>query len=65
MFVVTVTQKNIFVQVLSKQVLSFIQIAYLVHFRPFEEPLLQKLEIFNEVTTILLVDLITIFSDAN
>ena len=65
MFVVTVTQKNIFVQVLSKQVLSFIQIAYLVHFRPFEKPLLQKLEVFNEVTTILLVDLITIFSDAN
>ena len=63
--VATVTQKNIFVQVLSMQVLSFLQISYLVRYRPFEEPLLQKLEIFNEVTTILLVDLLTIFSDGN
>ena len=46
-------------------IISFGQICYLIYFRPFEEPLLLKLDIFNEVTTIILVDILTCFSGAN
>ena len=45
--------------------ISTVQIWYLVNYKPFEEPLLNKLDIFNEVTTVLLVDLLPCFSRAN
>lgn len=59
------TDKLFFVQLLSMVIISFGQISYLVYFKPFEEPLLLKLDIFNEFTTIILVDLLTCFSGAN
>ena len=39
--------------------------AYLSHFKPFREPLLLRLDIFNEITTVILVDVLTIFTDGN
>ena len=63
--VTTVTHDKLFVQLIYMQTLSFLQVAYLASYKPFEEPLILKLEIFNEVTTVLLVDLLTIFSEGN
>ena len=64
-FVAKVTQTHFFVQLSSTVIVSFIQVSYLVAFQPFEEPLMQKLEIFNEVTTILVIDFLSYFSYAN
>ena len=44
---------------------STIQVAYLSTFNPSEYLLGQKLDIFNEVITMALVDLLTVFSAAN
>ena len=63
--VTTVTQEKLFVQLIYMNMLSFLQVFYLATFRPFEEPLILKVEIFNEVTTVLLVDLLPIFSEGN
>ena len=38
---------------------------YLITYEPFEEPLMQKLELLNEVTSILLMYTISCFSSAN
>ena len=46
-------------------VVSIIQVIYLIECRPFVEPLVLGLEIFNEITTIVLVDLLTAFSEGN
>ena len=35
---------------------------YLVHYKPFEDPLVQRLEVFNEITTILLLHVIYCFT---
>jgi uncharacterized membrane protein len=40
-------------------------ILYLITYEPFEEPLMQKLELLNEVTSILLMYTISCFSSAN
>ena len=55
----------VFLQITSTLVLSTIQIWYLLEYKPFVEPLMQKLEIFNEVTTIFLVFVLMCFSAAN
>ena len=54
-----------FVQLATMTTISIGQIAYLLNCQPFEEPLLLKLDIFNEVITIILVDLLTLASAAN
>ena len=41
------------------------QILYLITYKPFEEPLVQKLELLNEATNILLMYTISCFSPAN
>lgn len=38
---------------------------YLITYEPFEEPLMQKLELLNEITNILLMYTISCFSPAN
>ena len=45
--------------------LSSLQFMYLILYKPFEEPLMQKLEVFNEVCEILLGYVLLTFSDAN
>ena len=44
---------------------STIQIIFLILVEPFTEPLLQKLELFNEVCTLALVYIMVCFTDAN
>ena len=64
-FVVTVGAKYLFLQLIVMVLSSVIQVAYLTTFQPSEEPLLLKLDLFNEITTITLVDMLVIFSIAN
>ena len=59
------TQKMYFVQLTVMVGISIGQIAYLIYCQPFEETLLLKLEIFNEVVTIILLDVLTMASGAN
>ena len=63
--VVVVFNDNLFVQVLSTSFVSTLQIWYLLEYKPFEKPLLQKLEIFNEATMIVLVYVLMCFSESN
>lgn len=44
---------------------SVIQVAYLTNFAPCEVRLQQRLDVYNEVTTVILVDMLTIFSIGN
>jgi len=64
-FVATITQDYFFIQLISLVFVCTGQVFYLVTWRPFEEPLLLKLDIFNEVTTVFLVDILTFFSNGN
>ena len=63
--IVTVGRKLFFTQILTMVFFSLLQIAYLTTYTPSEEPLMHKLDIFNEATTVVLVDLLTIFSHGN
>jgi hypothetical protein len=43
-------------------VLIMISACYILHFKPFEEPLINRLEVMNETITLLLVNLIFMFT---
>jgi hypothetical protein len=43
--------------------LSFLQYAYLRNFRPFDDSLMQKMEEFNEICTIYVIDIMFFFSE--
>ena len=45
-------------------VISMFQVAYLTNFKPADSLLGYRLEIFNEATTVVLVDFLTVFSAA-
>ena len=45
--------------------ISTVQVLYLTTYRPFESKLLLRLDIFNEVTTVALVDILCSFTPAN
>jgi len=53
------------VQVAVMVLCSSVQIGYLMTYKPIEEPLPLKLDVVNEVTTVILVDILCLFSDAN
>ena len=55
----------LFVQIFSLLLTSYIQIVYLLVWRPFEDPFMNKMEIFNETSTILLSYFLFLFSPAN
>ena len=46
-------------------IFSIIQVGYLATFKPSEETLLMKLDVFNEYTTVFLADILLIFSPGN
>ena len=46
-------------------IISTASVAYLTSYKPFENPLLQNLEVFNEVNTIVLIDILTACTHAN
>ena len=56
---------NVVIQLWCLMISSTIQIIYLILAKPFEEALMQQLEIFNEVCTIALIYIMLCFSDAN
>ena len=60
--VVTRLGEFLFAQILILVFFSVIQVAYLTTFKPNENSLMHKLEVFNEFTTVILVDLLTVFS---
>ena len=63
--IVIVFSKQLVVQVTVMVLCSSIQIGYLMSYKPIEEPLPLKLDVVNEVTTVILVDILCLFSDAN
>ena len=59
-------QEFLFVQVLCLLIFSTIALTYLVEVKPFAEPRMQRLEIFNEICTLFLTYNMLCFSeDAN
>lgn len=56
---------ELIIQVACLFVFSTISVLYLIIVKPFEEPLMQQLEIFNEVCTLALVYVMICFSDWN
>ena len=63
--VVTLGRQYLFAQIAVMFVFATLQVGFLTTFRPFTEPLLMKLDVFNEFTTVVLVDLLVVLSDAN
>ena len=62
---VTVVRDSLPIQVVTMVGFSVIQVAYLTTYRPFLNSLLLRLDVFNEFTTVILVDLLLVFSEAN
>ena len=63
--VVIVAKDRLFLQNTVMVIFSTLQVAYMTNYKPSDNELLMKLDIFNEWTTILLVDVLLIFSDGN
>jgi len=59
------TQELLILQIASLFFFSSVQIVFLILVEPFTEPLLQKMEIFNEICTLALVYVMVCFTDAN
>jgi hypothetical protein len=57
--------EDVIVQIFSLLVFSTLQVLYLVQVKPFIEPLMQGLEIFNEVCTLALSYVMICLTDAN
>ena len=64
-FVIIVGREHLFAQISIMILFSTLQVGYLASFKPSENLLGLKLDIFNEITTVCLVDLLTVFSAAN
>mmetsp|Transcript_38853 Transcript_38853/g.50866 ORF Transcript_38853/g.50866 Transcript_38853/m.50866 type:complete len:257 (-) Transcript_38853:602-1372(-) len=63
--VVTVGRDHLFAQMSLMVCFSTAQVGYLATYKPSEEKLGERLDIFNEVTTVVLVDTICVFSAGN
>mmetsp|Transcript_8669 Transcript_8669/g.10695 ORF Transcript_8669/g.10695 Transcript_8669/m.10695 type:complete len:406 (-) Transcript_8669:168-1385(-) len=63
--VVTIGRNSLVVQICVMLFFSTTQVAYLTTYSPSEDKLGMKLDLFNEVTTVVLVDLLTVFSAGN
>lgn len=63
--IVTVLRNSMVAQISVMLIYSTVQVGFLTTFDPNEDKLGQKLDIFNEVTTVVLVDFIIVFSEAN
>ena len=64
-FVVIIMADNFLVQLLATIFTVLLQFWYLVSYEPFKEPLMLKLEMFNEITTLVLLYNLMCFSAAN
>ena len=56
---------NLAVQIFTLIFTCMVQIVYLIVWKPFEEPLMHRLEVFNEITSTLLCYVLFCFSPAN
>ena len=54
---------NLIAQLALQILMTVIKFAYLIQFQPFEDRLVQKLEIFNEIMLILIIDVMFCFTD--
>lgn len=63
--VIILTANQLFLQLASQLFVITVQIWYLVTYKPFEEPLMQRLEIYNELTMISLIYCVITFSPLN
>lgn len=54
--------KHVIIQLSLTIVLIMFAACYILHFKPFEEQLINRLEVMNETTTLLLVNLIFMFT---
>ena len=63
--IITVGREHLFAQICVMIFFSTLQVGYLATVMPSENLLGLKLDIFNEITTVCLVDLLTVFSTAN
>ena len=52
----------IWLQILMTIYLTQFAAIYLVHYKPFEDPTVQRLEVFNELTTMLLLSIVYCFT---
>lgn len=59
--VVTFGDGLLYVQIITMVVFSALQVAYLSTFKPNQATLIHRLNIFNEVTTVILVDMLYMF----
>ena len=63
--VVTIFREHLFIQINTLFLCSSVQVFYLTTYLPMEDTLVQRLEVFNEVTAIALINILPIFSDYN
>lgn len=54
--------KHVMIQMGCAMVIALASGCYILHFKPFEDPLINRLEAMNETTTLLLIDLICLFT---
>ena len=64
-FVVIIMAENLFVQLFAMMFIILLNFWYLASYSPFKEPLMQRLEMFNELTTLALLYNLMCFSAAN
>ena len=55
--------ENVILQLSCQLILAILAYGYLVHFKPFEDSIIQKLEVFNEAMCILVIDILFCFTD--
>lgn len=63
--IVLVYSNHLVLQVAVMVFCSTVQVGYLMSYKPIVKPLPLKLDVVNEITTVILVDSLTIFSPAN
>lgn len=63
--IVTVFREHLFIQINTMFLFSAVQVFYLTTYLPMKENLVQRLEVFNEVTAIALINILPIFSEYN
>ena len=54
---------NVILQLALQISITLISYAYLTHFKPFEDRIVQELEVFNEVMLLIMIDVLVCFTD--
>ena len=62
-FTSVVFYRQVMVQLGLASIITLLSACYMLHFKPFSDPLLNKLEVVNEVTTLFLISVTYTFTD--